>query len=65
MNASSGNGKPPELHTLITHPVQFKDGRRISIVVEALKGRHYDQATDAYNNMLLSVLDEIEFPDDD
>jgi hypothetical protein len=42
MNDPSGNGKPPELHTLITHPVQFKDGRRIRIVVEALKGGHYD-----------------------
>ena len=64
MNVPSANGKPPELHTLITHPVQFKDGSRIRIVVEALKGRHSDEATGAYYNMLLPVLDEIEFPGD-
>jgi hypothetical protein len=60
----SGNGKPPELHTIIKHPVQFKDGSRIRIVVEALKGHGFDQATGAYYDMLLPVLDEIEFPDD-
>ena len=64
MNEPSGNGKPPELLTIITHPLQFKDSSRIRIVVDALKGRNWDEATDVYYNMLLPVLNEIEFPDD-
>jgi hypothetical protein len=32
--APSGNGKPPELLTIITHPLQFKDGSRIRVIAE-------------------------------
>jgi hypothetical protein len=64
MTAPPDNGKPPELLTIITHPIQFKDGSRVRIVVEALKGRDWDEATNDYYNMLLPVLNEIEFPDD-
>jgi hypothetical protein len=64
MNASSGNGKPPEPTTIINQVIEFADGSRIRVIVEALKGRHFDQATDAYYNMLLPVLNEMEFPDD-
>jgi hypothetical protein len=64
MTDPSGNGKPPELLTIITHPLQFEDGSRIRIVVEALKDHNWDEATNVYYNMLLPVLNEIEFPDD-
>jgi hypothetical protein len=49
---------------IINQTIQFADGSRIKVIVEALAGRDFDQATDAYYNMLLPVLDEIEFPDD-
>ena len=35
MTDPSGNGKPPELLTIITHPLQFEDGSRIHMTGEA------------------------------
>jgi hypothetical protein len=45
---------------IINQTIQFADGSRIKVIVEALAGRDFDQATDAYYNMLLPVLDEIQ-----
>jgi hypothetical protein len=58
--APSGNGKPTELLTIITHPLQFKDGSRIRIVVEALKGHNWDEATRASYNVLFPILNDLE-----
>ena len=63
--APSGNGKPPEPTPIINQVIEFKDGSRIRVIVEALINPDWDEATNAYYNMLLPVLDEIEFPDDD
>ena len=60
----SDNGKPPEPYPIIDQVIQFKDGSRIRVIVEALINPDWDDATNAYYNMLLPVLDEMEFPDD-
>ena len=50
MNEPSGNGKPPGPTPIINQVLQFKDGSRIKVIVEALVNPAWDQATDAYYN---------------
>ena len=60
------NSSTPELEPTITQVIHFADESLIFVIVKSPPDSDgSDEARQAYYNMLLPVLDEIEFPDDD
>jgi hypothetical protein len=57
---TAGNGKPPEPRPIITQVIEFVDGSRIRVIVEAWTGDDDALAKKAYFDSLVKPLEDIE-----